>query len=74
MKIREAGGTLTIEMYFRMSDGKYGQAFGIGLVLLVIVLAINFITKWLAARFDVNRKDRDILWKKKRIYRRTFLI
>lgn len=56
MKIREAGGTLTIEMYFRMSDGKYGQAFGIGLVLLVIVLAINFITKWLAARFDVNRK------------------
>lgn len=43
-------------MYFRMSDGKYGQAFGIGLVLLVIVLAINFITKWLAARFDVNRK------------------
>ena len=56
MKIREAGGTLTIEMYFRMSDGKYGQAFGIGLVLLVVVLGINFIAKWLAARFDVNRK------------------
>ena len=56
MKIREAGGTLTIEMSFRMSDGKYGQAFGIGLVLLVVVLGINFIAKWLAARFDVNRK------------------
>lgn len=55
-KIMEAGGTLTIEMYFRMTNGKYGEAFGIGVVLLVVVLAINFITKWLAARFDVNRK------------------
>lgn len=55
-KIMEAGGTLTIEMYFRMTNGKYGEAFGIGVVLLIIVLAINFITKWLAAHFDVNRK------------------
>lgn len=55
-KITQAGGSLTIEMYFRMQDGKYGEAFGIGVVLLVIVLIINFTTKWLAARFDVNKK------------------
>lgn len=55
-KIMEAGGSLTIEMYFRMTNGKYGEAFGIGVVLLVIVLIINFVTKWLAAHFDVNKK------------------
>lgn len=56
-KFTQSGGTLTIEMYLRMSDGKYAEAFGIGMVLLVIVLFINFLTKWLAARFDVNRKE-----------------
>ncbi|MGN1188004.1 MAG: phosphate ABC transporter permease PstA, partial [Lachnospiraceae bacterium] len=47
-KITQAGGSLTIEMYFRMQNGKYGEAFGIGVVLLVIVLIINFATKLLA--------------------------
>lgn len=55
-KVTQAGGSLTIEMYFRMQNGKYGEAFGIGVVLLVIVLIINFATKFLAARFDVNKK------------------
>lgn len=55
-KVTQAGGSLTIEMYFRMQNGKYGEAFGIGVVLLVIVLIINFATKLLAARFDVNKK------------------
>lgn len=55
-KVTQAGGSLTIEMYFRMQNGKYSEAFGIGVVLLVIVLIINFATKLLAARFDVNKK------------------
>ncbi len=55
-KVTQAGGSLTIEMYFRMQNGKYGEAFGIGIVLLIIVLIINFATKLLAARFDVNKK------------------
>lgn len=40
-KIFESGGTLTIELYLQMQNGKYDVAFGIGCVLLVIVLIIN---------------------------------
>ena len=54
-KITQSGGTLTIRLYLSMSDGKYDVAFGVAVVLLVIVLGINFITKFLAKRFDVNR-------------------
>ncbi len=56
-KIFESGGTLTIELYLRMSKGEYDVAFGIASVLLVVVLIINFITKYLARKFDVNRKE-----------------
>ena len=55
-KILESGGTLTIELYLRMSNGEYQVAFGIGCVLLVIVLLINAATKVLAKKFDVNAK------------------
>lgn len=55
-KIFESGGTLTIELYLRMSKGEYNVAFGIGCVLLVIVLVINMLTKVLAKKFDVNAK------------------
>lgn len=54
-KIMQSGGTLTIRLYLSMSDGKYDVAFGVGVVLLVIVLGINLLTKFLAKRFDVNR-------------------
>ena len=48
-KILESGGTLTIQLYLSMSKGQYDVAFGIAVVLLVIVLVINFLTKcWLA--------------------------
>lgn len=40
-KILESGGTLTIELYLQMQNGKYDVAFGIGCVLLIIVLIIN---------------------------------
>lgn len=55
-KILESGGTLTIQLYLSMSKGQYDVAFGIATVLLVIVLVINFLTKVLAGRLDVNRK------------------
>jgi len=46
-KIMESGGTLTIELYLSMSKAKYDVAFGIAVVLLVIVFFINLITKML---------------------------
>lgn len=55
-KILESGGTLTIQLYLSMSKGQYDVAFEIATVLLVIVLVINFLTKVLAGRLDVNRQ------------------
>lgn len=55
-KIMESGGTLTIELYLSMSNAKYEVAFGIAVVLLVIVFVMNIITKILARKFDVSRR------------------
>ena len=55
-KIMESGGTLTIQLYLSMSKGQYDVAFGIAVVLLVIVLVINFLTKVLANKLDVNKR------------------
>lgn len=44
-KIMESGGTLTIELYLSMSKAKYDVAFGIAVVLLVVVFFINLLTK-----------------------------
>lgn len=55
-KILESGGTMTIQLYLSMSKGQYDVAFGIAVVLLVIVLGINFLTKLLAQKLDVNRQ------------------
>ena len=54
-KIMESGGTLTIHLYLCMSKAQYGEAFGIALVLLVIVLLINMLTKYLSKKFDVSQ-------------------
>lgn len=54
-KILQPGGTLTIQLYLSSSKAEYNVAFGIAFVLLVIVLCINFLTKYLAKRFDVKR-------------------
>ena len=54
-KILQPGGTLTIQLYLSSSKAEYNVAFGIAFVLLVIVLCINFLTKYLAKRFDVPR-------------------
>lgn len=55
-KLFESGGTLTIQLYLSMSKAEYDVAFGIAVVLLVIVLGINFLTKVLAKKFDVRSK------------------
>lgn len=54
-KILEPGGTLTIQLYLSMTKAEYDVAFGIAVVLLIVVLLINFLTRYLAKKFDVNR-------------------
>ncbi len=56
-KILTPGGTLTIQLYLSMTKAEYDVAFGIAVVLLIIVLTINFLTRYLTKRFDVNRLD-----------------
>ena len=56
-KIFQSGGTLTIQLYLSAtSEGDFDTAFGIAVVLLVIVLLINLGTKKLASKFDVTRR------------------
>ena len=56
-KLFESGGTMTIELYLQMAKGKYDVAFAIACVLLILVFIMNFLTKILANRFNVeNRK------------------
>ena len=56
-KILESGGTLTIQLYLCMSKAQYGEAFGIAVVLLVLVLGINMLTKYLSGKFDVETRE-----------------
>ncbi|MDO4961849.1 MAG: phosphate ABC transporter permease PstA [Eubacteriales bacterium] len=56
-KIFQSGGTMTIQLYLSAtSEGDFSTAFGIALVLLVIVFLINLATKVLAAKFDVAKR------------------
>ena len=56
-KILESGGTLTIQLYLCMSKAQYGEAFGIAVVLLVLVLGINMLTKYLSGKFNVETRE-----------------
>lgn len=57
-KILQSGGTLTIQLYLSAtSEGDFASAFGIAVVLLVIVLIINLFTKALTKKFDVSRQN-----------------
>lgn len=49
-----SGGTLTIGMYLEMAEGNTDNAFGIALVLVVLVLLINAATKLITGR--INKK------------------
>ena len=54
----QSGGTLTIQMYLSAtSEGDFDTSFGIAVVLIVIVLGINLLTKVLTTHFDVMRKE-----------------
>lgn len=56
-KVFQSGGTMTIQLYLSAtSEGDFDTAFGIAVVLLVIVFLINLATKKLAAKFDVTRR------------------
>ena len=54
-KLFESSGTLTIQLYLSMQKAKYDQAFGVAVVLLIIVLVINLLTRFLTNRFDVTK-------------------
>lgn len=54
-KVLQPGGTLTIQLFLSMENAKYADAFGIALVLLIIVFAINMLTKFLSNKFNVNK-------------------
>lgn len=56
-KAMEPGGTLTIQLYLSMQKAEYDVAFGIGVVLIAIVLGINALTKVLSKKFDVHAKQ-----------------
>lgn len=58
-KIFESGGTLSIELYLSMANAKYDTAFGIAVVLLVIVFFTNLLTKTLIRRWSRNGKNKD---------------
>lgn len=53
-KLFESSGTLTIQLYLSMQKAKYDQAFGIALVLLILVLGINLLTHWVTKRFGAE--------------------
>ncbi|MDO4477626.1 MAG: phosphate ABC transporter permease PstA [Lachnospiraceae bacterium] len=56
-KIFQSGGTLTTQLYLSAtSEGDFETAFGIAVVLLILVFLINLGTKRLAARFDNTRE------------------
>lgn len=54
-KVLQPGGTLTIQLFLSMEKAQYEEAFGIALVLLVIVFGINMLTRYLSGKFNVNR-------------------
>ena len=55
-KVFQSGGTMTVQLYLSAtSEGDFDTAFGIAVVLLVIVFLINLGTKALAKKFDINR-------------------
>ena len=55
-KIMEPGGTLTIQMYLFMQKAKYNEAFGVAVVLLMIVLGINGLARFLSGRLSAESR------------------
>lgn len=49
-KVFQSGGTLTVELYLQMQKGRYETAFGVGCVLIIIVLCVNLLMKVIAGK------------------------
>lgn len=47
-KVFDSGGTLAVELYLQMQDGRYEAAFGVGCVLIIIIFCINVLMKLIA--------------------------
>lgn len=58
-KIFTSGGTLTIELYLSMANARYDVAFGIALVLLIIVFLINLLTKLIIGKWSKYGFNKD---------------
>ena len=55
--VLQSGGSLTVQLYLSAtSEGDFDTAFGIAVVLLVIVFLINVVTKRMAGKLDKTRK------------------
>ena len=63
----ESGGTLTIELYLQMQNGKYDIAFGVGCVLIALVMLINLLMKIVPGKYKrsslYGRKRYGMKWK-----------
>lgn len=44
-RLLQSGGTLTVELYLQMQNGRYEAAFGIGCVLLLILFGMNLLLR-----------------------------
>lgn len=51
-KVSESGGTLAVELYLQMQNGEFEAAFGIGCVLLALVLSMNLALKLVCRRME----------------------
>ena len=51
-KVFESGGTLAIELYLQMQNGEYELAFGIGCVLIMFVLLMNWLVRLISAKMS----------------------
>ena len=49
-KIFDSGGTLAIALYLQMQNGEYELAFGIGCVLILVVLLMNCMISFIGAK------------------------
>ena len=57
-KVFQSGGTMTVQLYLSAtSEGDFDTAFGIAVVLLVIVFLINLGTRVIAGKLDGNRES-----------------
>lgn len=54
-KVFQPGGTLTIQLYLSMEKAEYDNAFGIALILMLIVFGINLVIKFISHKSKENR-------------------